>query len=273
MDMQPFIVREPTAEPVPLLVSIPHAGTHLPEPLRARLDSDAMRALPMTDWHLMELYDFLPALGVTTIMTPWSRFYIDLNRAPVDRPLYPGRFETGLIATQTFQGEQVWRDGPSAEEVMEHRAAVHAPYHAKLLTLLASLRQRGGGRAWLIDAHSVASAANRLHGELADEIFLGDRDGASCAPWFMDAVDEAFKRGKRRVSRNHPYKGGYITDNYGRVPGTMALQIEMAQRVYMDEADPAGGLAHPRFAPFKAELAEVFGQVVRAIAAQGAAAA
>jgi N-formylglutamate deformylase len=271
--MQPFIVREPTSAPVPLVVSIPHAGTHLPEALRARLDSDAMRALPMTDWHLMELYDFLPALGVTTIMSPWSRFYVDLIRAPVDRPLYPGRFETGLIALQTFQGETVWRDPPSADEIMEHRAQVHAPYHARLLTLLSSVRQHCAGKVWLIDAHSVASAPSKLHGELTDEIFLGDRDGTSCADWFMAAVDEAFERHQRRVSRNHPYKGGYITDNYGRVPGTMALQIEMAQRVYMDEADPAGGLAHPAFAKAKAELGTVFEAIVKALAARGAAAA
>lgn len=271
--MQPFIVREPTSELVPLVVSIPHAGTHLPEALRARLESDAMRALPMTDWHLMELYDFLPALGVTTLMTPWSRFYVDLNRAPVERALYPGRFETGLIALQDFQGAKVWRDPPSADETMEHRAMVHAPYHAKLLTLLSTVRQRCGGKVWLIDAHSVASRANKLHGELADEVFLGDRDGVSCADWFMAAVDDAFKRRKRKVSRNQPYKGGYITDNYGRVPGTMALQIEMAQRVYMDEADPAGALGHPNFAKAKADLQAVFDEVVKAIAARGAVAA
>lgn len=271
--MQPFIVREPTSAHVPLVVSIPHAGTHLPEALRARLESDAMRALPMTDWHLMELYDFLPALGVTTIMSPWSRFYVDLNRAPVERPLYPGRFETGLIALQTFQGEQVWRDPPSPDEIMEHRAQVHAPYHARLLTLLSTVRQRAGGKVWLIDAHSVASKANKLHGELTDEIFLGDRDGASCAGWFMDAVDEAFKRQKRRVSRNQPYKGGYITDNYGRVPGTMALQVEMAQRVYMDESDLASGPTRPAFAKAKAELNAVFEEIVKAIAARGAVAA
>ena len=271
--MQPFIVREPTSEHVPLVVSIPHAGTHLPESLRARLNSDAMRALPMTDWHLMELYDFLPALGVTSIMTPWSRFYVDLNRAPVERPLYPGRFETGLIALQTFQGEQVWRDPPSPDEIMEHRAVVHAPYHAKLLTLLSIVRQRCGGKVYLIDAHSVASAANKLHGELADDVFLGDRDGISCADWLMAAVDEAFKRRKLRVSRNQPYKGGYITDNYGRVPGTMALQIEMAQRVYMAEADPAGALGHPNFAKAKADLQAVFEELAKAIAARGGVAA
>ena len=34
----------------------------------------------------------------------WGRAFIDLNRAPDDRPLYPGRFETGLVARETFQG-------------------------------------------------------------------------------------------------------------------------------------------------------------------------
>jgi N-formylglutamate amidohydrolase len=263
--MDAYALWMPTAAVVPLVVSIPHTGTHLPAGLAARLASDRMRAQPMTDWHLHQLYDFLPALGVTVIHATWSRFYIDLNRAPEDRPLYPGRFETGLVPRETFDGEPVWNEPPTPAEAEAQRRAVHAPYHAKLAELLDATRSRHG-RAVLVDCHSVASRANRLHGPLAEEIFLGDRDGATCGAWLIDLVArECVARGLA-VARNRPYKGGYITDHYGRLPGVEALQIEMAQRVYMDEADPAGGLAHPRFAEARALLRGVFTALATALA-------
>lgn len=257
----PFVVRLPTAAAVPLVVSIPHTGTQLPEPLRVRLASDAMRDLPMTDWHLHELYDFLPALGVTTLYATWSRFFVDLNRAPDDRPLYPGRFETGLVARETFQGETIWREPPTPAEVEQHRHAVHAPYHAELLRLLEVTRARVG-HAFLIDAHSVASRASRLHPELVEHIFLGDRDGATCPEAFIATLEQECAAGGLSVVRNRPYKGGYITEHYGRLPGIAALQLEMAQRVYMDEADPAGALAQPRFDEARRLLRGVFERLV-----------
>jgi hypothetical protein len=67
---------------------------------------------PMTDWHLHQLYDFLPALGATTIFATVSRFVVDLNRPPQPRALYPGRFETGLVPLETFQGETVFQTPP-----------------------------------------------------------------------------------------------------------------------------------------------------------------
>ena len=38
------------------------------------------------------------------------------------------------------------------------------------------------------------------------------------------------------VVRNHPYAGGYITEEYGRpADGIHALQIELNRKLYMDE--------------------------------------
>ncbi len=243
----PFGLRPPTTAPLPLVVSIPHTGTWLPPEVRDSLASPAMLSQPMTDWHLHRLYDFLPALGATTIFATISRFAVDLNRPPQPRALYPGRFETGLVPLETFQGEPVFRASPDAEEIERRRIAWHAPYHARLQALLDETRARFG-RAVLVDAHSVASAPNRLHDALQEEIYLGDRDGTTCGAWLRDVLREGFLGEGMTVSINMPYKGGYITDHYGGQEGIEAIQIEMAQRVYMDESDPVGGPEHPRFA-------------------------
>ena len=252
-----FRVIPPVVTPVPVVVSIPHAGVLVPDDVAAAFAGPAIAALPMTDWHVDRLYSFLPRKGVTIIQALWSRFVVDLNRPPEARPLYPGRFETGVIPLTTFTGEPVFSNPPSPDEQRARIKRFHAPYHAALAGLLADCRERHG-RAVLVDAHSVAPSANQLHGALGHEIYLGDRDGTSCGPWLTRTVNEAFRAAGYAVSLNDPYKGGYITAHYGALAGVDALQIEMAQRVYMDEADPAGGPDNPRFGRVSAQLADVF---------------
>lgn len=46
----------------PLLISMPHVGTHVPPALAERLTPEA-RHVPDTDWHLDQLYRFADELG------------------------------------------------------------------------------------------------------------------------------------------------------------------------------------------------------------------
>jgi len=253
----PYLILGPEAPAIPLVVSIPHTGTLLPEHTAGRLATDGMREQPMTDWHLHRLYDFLPRMGVTMIHAIYSRFVVDLNRPPDGRPLYPGRFETGLVPLDTFQGERIFSDPPGPDETPGLREAFHSPYHDALRGLLEA-RIAEHGRVVLVDAHSVGSAASRLHGELSREIYLGDRDGETCGQWLRSCVQTGFEVEGYSVSVNDPYKGGYITDHYGRMEGVESIQIEMCQRVYMDEADPSGGPEHPRFPIAGMALQRVF---------------
>ncbi|MGH8283422.1 MAG: N-formylglutamate amidohydrolase [Gammaproteobacteria bacterium] len=256
MELKSYEIREPSVDEIPVLVSIPHTGTYVPEAIAAEFASDYIRSLPMTDWHLHHLYDFLPALGATTIYATCSRFVADLNRPPDDQPLYPGRFETGFVALKTFWGESIYRTPPSQEEKNRRLEQVHAPYHAKLLKLIQE-KIKKFDHVVLIDAHSVASRANLPHSELKGHIYLGDRDGKSCAPWLIDIVETGFQKAGLIVTRNNPYKGGYITEHYGKMDQVDALQIEMCERVYMDENDPAGALTHPNFNTAKIRIRAV----------------
>ena len=242
-----------------LLVSIPHTGEFVPPEVAARFASPRIAALPMTDWHLHLLYDFLPALDVDLFAARVSRLVVDLNRPPDGAALYPGRFETSLVPAATFAGEPVFATPPDAEEVERLRLAYHAPYHAGLEARLRekSARHRGAPVV-LIDAHSVVSDANQLHGRLNDDIYLGDRDGTTCPGWLTDSVERLFRERGFAVSRNAPYNGGYTTAHYGSMAHVHALQIEMVQRLYMDEDDPRGGPGHPRFASLRTQLQGLF---------------
>src|SRR5215469_2564241 len=257
MQISPFHVRDFNPPEMPIVVSIPHCGIYVPEAISADFASDAIRRLPMTDWYLHHLYDFLPSLGVTTIYATYSRFVADLNRPPDDKPLYPGRFETGFVALKTFWGDDIYRTAPTREEVEHRRLLVHAPYHARLLELLQSKITRFGSVV-LIDAHSVASRANLLHGELQHDVYLGDRDGTTNSGWLTENVEMSFRNAGLKAVRNHPYKGGYITQHYGELDQVAALQIEMRWGLYMDENQPDKALQHSGFLPFKRTLRDVF---------------
>lgn len=252
-----FTVRQPDGDAQPVLVSIPHTGTFVPDDIASSFAGDAIRALPMTDWHLHHLYEFLPALGITSIYAHCSRFVVDLNRPPDSTPLYPGRYETGLVATRTFDGEPIFSEPPNAATVEQRRVRYHAPYHQALFRLLNQFEKKFG-HVVLIDAHSVASRASLLHGELTDDIYLGDRDGGSCESWLIDSIDQSFSAAGLQVVRNAPYKGGYITAHYGQPPAINALQIEMCQRLYMDEASSQFAPASDRFRRTRKTLVSVF---------------
>jgi N-formylglutamate amidohydrolase len=81
----------------------------------------------------------------------------------------------------------------------------------------------------------------------------------------MDLLDQSFTGHGLRVSRNQPYKGGYITDHYGRLKDVEAVQIEMCQRVYMEEDAPEGAPEQPRFSRARELLREVFAALASTI--------
>jgi N-formylglutamate amidohydrolase len=256
----------PVAVEIPLLVSIPHTGTFVPPEITAQFVDENVAAGLMTDWALHELYSFLPALGVDVIHATHHRFVVDLNRPPDARPLYPGRFETGLVPTLSFQGEPIWRRPPSATEISRRLEQFHRPYHAALERRLNEKVARFG-HCYLIDAHSVESRASRLHGALTDDVYLGDRDRRTCDPTFTDRVSALFQAQGLKVSLNEPYKGGYITAHYCALTGVQTLQIEMCQRLYMTEGQPERASADPSFAPFRARLRVIFDGIAEWIGA------
>lgn len=254
------------AEEIPLLVSIPHTGIYFPPQIVSQLASAEMGSGLMADWHLHELYVFLPKLGIDVIHATHHRFVADLNRPPDAAPLYPGRFETGLVPVQTFQGETIWRQPPSAEEVQDRLQRYHRPYHQALEQRLKE-KVATFGRCYLIDAHSVESRANRLHGALSEDIYLGNREGQTCDAEFMELARATFAAEKLKVSLNHPYKGGYITAHYPQVPGVQTLQVEMCQHLYMKEGEPAHAASQPKFHDFQRLLHRIFEGIADAVRA------
>ncbi len=224
----------------PLLVSMPHVGTHVPADLAARLTREA-RVLPDTDWHLERLYDFLDALGASVLVATHSRYVVDLNRPPDNTSLYPGQDTTALVPLDTFARAAIYRDGaaPDEAEVAQRVERYWRPYHAQLGRELERLRA-AHGYALLWDAHSIASRVPRFFEGRLPDFNLGTAGGRSCAPGLSDAVAAVAQRAAGYTAvLNGRFKGGYITRRYGQPnTGVHAIQLELAEIAYMDEAPP-----------------------------------
>jgi N-formylglutamate deformylase len=232
----------------PLLISIPHAGTEVPDAIAHRL-TVVGRGLPDTDWHVHLLYDFARELGASIIKANYSRYVVDLNRSPDSASLYVGSPTSPVCPTETFGGSFIYMAGhePDAQEIGARIEKYWRPYHWRIAAELdAMLAAHGIARLW--DAHSIASEIPSLFAGVLPEFNLGTRDGASCPRTVGDALLALIKRdGEFGAVLDGRFKGGYITDHYCKPAQRMyAVQLELARRAYMDEG--AGSAWEPQHA-------------------------
>lgn len=223
----------------PLLISIPHAGTQVPDDIGVRFTSHAT-PLADTDWHVPVLYSFAAELGATLLIAQYSRYVIDLNRPLDGTPLYPGKTETALCPIYTFDGEPLYQADlePTTNEIEMRTEQYWRPYHRELQLRLAALKERFG-YALLWDAHSIRSRIPRLFDGELPNLNIGTADGQSCTPALAQLLFKQASASPFSAVLNGRFKGGFITRHYGRPEQQIdAVQLELTQKLYMDERAP-----------------------------------
>ncbi len=224
-----------SAGEIPLLISVPHDGRELPADMAARMTAVG-RGLPDTDWHVARLYEFASSLGASMIVANYSRYVVDLNRSADDANLYPGQIATGLCPTQTFAGDEIYTHGAVSDDEKRQRIDRYwAPYHKQIRDCLDTMRDEFG-YALLWDAHSIGSEVPRLFDGELPVLNLGSNDSTSCSRAIETAVSDVLAANSYSHVVNGRFKGGHITRSYGDPDRHVhALQLEIAQRSYMDE--------------------------------------
>ena len=221
---------------LPLVVSVPHDGRDVPEDILERMTPRG-RELPDTDWHVAQLYDFAQDLGATVIAARYSRYVVDLNRADSDAALYAGQVSTGLCPERTFDGAPIYESG-FRMTADERRARVNQywrPYHQRIRESLDTLVAEHGF-ALLWDAHSIASTVPRLFDGTLPALNVGTNSGKSCPAAVERAVVDAARQSPFSLAVNERFRGGHITRHFGEpAKRCYAIQLEIAQRCYMDE--------------------------------------
>ena len=272
----PFRLLEPARLTSGAVFNSPHSGRHYPDELvrRSRLTQQGLRA--SEDVLVDELFAAAPRHGAPLLAATAPRAWLDLNRAPseLDPVLIRGvrlgeatlnqRVAAGLgvIPRVVSEGAEIYRGRLSLAEAEARIATIHAPYHARLESLLIRARD-AFGMAVLFDCHSMPSealrAAPRIDGR-CPEVVLGDRFAAAAGRSLVSFVQRAFEREGFVVARNAPFAGGYITQRYGRPSlGLHALQIEIDRGLYLDQTrlEPL-----PGFGEVKSRLSRVVADLV-----------
>ncbi|WP_431305792.1 N-formylglutamate amidohydrolase [Sediminicoccus sp. BL-A-41-H5] len=267
-----FDLTRPVHHVAPLVFVSAHSGRDYPEEFlaAARLDATALRK--SEDAFVEELFAAAPALGAPLLAARFPRAWCDANREAWE--LDPGMFDEplpdwvnsasprvgaglGTIARVVANGEAIYRRRLSFQEAERRVRLSWEPFHATLAALVAETRERFG-TCLLVDCHSMPSGV-ASNGE-APEFVLGDAHGSACAPRATRAIEALLQARGRRVRRNDPYAGGYITRHYGRPRENIhAIQIEMARHLYMDEARVERA---PGFAGFQAEISALVGELL-----------
>ena len=120
-----FKLTQPTVSSLPVLANLPHSDLFVPEAIRRQFTASHQAFLPNQDWHLDQLYDFLPRLGVTMLQATHSRYVVDLNRAL--KPPYFGNFWSVVVAEKTAFNQPLYEILSSPKDVEQRLEDYYRP--------------------------------------------------------------------------------------------------------------------------------------------------
>lgn len=239
-----FVLTEPRAPEVPVIVEVPHAGLELDAEVLSTLVAPAHAVGRDADLYVDELYADAPDAGATLISARMSRYVCDLNRSEhdVDRETVQGATGRpsphGLIWRSTTDNRAaIARPLPKAE--LERRLqAYYRPYHDRLDELVRD-RLAQHGFVILLSGHSMPSRGRDGHddpGRDRADVVPGTRQRTTAAEAVIEVTERVSARFHLGLAHDDPYRGGHTTVRYGRPSaGIHAIQVELNRRLYMDE--------------------------------------
>lgn len=221
-------------KPLPVLLSIPHSGLYTPRELidRTYIENDDL--LDDSDAFTREIYD-LGKKVKHVVATDIARAFVDVNRAPSDRP--PANPD-GVVKDTTCYGCPIYIPGrePDAGMVKKLLKRYYYPYHARLRQAL-----KNPSLELALDCHSMASIGPAISPDAGQErpaICLGNLHGKTCSREMLhklaDSFRLAFSLGEDEVGINQPFAGGYIARSSG-TRSTPWVQVELNRNLYLRE--------------------------------------
>jgi N-formylglutamate amidohydrolase len=250
-DAAPFTLHRPIAQTTPLVFASAHSGRAYPAHFieAARLDRMALRR--SEDCFVDELFADAPTFGAPLLAAEFPRAYCDANRErwELDPAMFDDRLPSwvnttsprvgaglGTLARVVASGEAIYRGKLPFAEAERRIRQCWEPYHQALAALIMTT-QASFDVCLLIDCHSMPAHGMAARGGMDADIVLGDAHGTSCAPSVTRFVERSMAAQGYAVRRNDPYAGGFVTRHYGAPAECVhVLQIEVARRLYMDEA-------------------------------------
>lgn len=221
-----------------VIVHVPHAGTDIPDAVRAgiRLDDASLAAelAAMTDWHTdLIALDACRRSGVSSVVfrNRLSRLVVDPERLPDDRePM--ARVGMGAVYTKTSGG------APLRLPDAELRRRYFDPYSAALADVVDELLTESA-TVTIIDLHSFPRRPltyERDHDAHRPGVCLGT-DPFHTSESLLRTARVAFAGVDGGVDRNTPFAGTYVPLRHFQIDVRVhSIMIEIRRDVYLDEA-------------------------------------
>lgn len=232
----------------PFFVTIPHSGEKIPELAPWLLNHSEVVLMRDVDRFVDQLYrPVLENLNISYIKTEWHRYAVDLNRLPedIDKSTVLGAkldkgHERGFHWSVTTYNEKLL-ESPMARDVHEKlKQLIYDPFHKAVEDCYVNSRKNLGIQTvYHLDLHSMPSLGTKMHsdpGEQRADIVISDCEQKSCNSAFRDLVIAAYVTAGFKVGYNWPYKGGRVSQQYGKpAQGQQVIQVELNRKLYMDE--------------------------------------
>lgn len=261
-----FTYIAPPGMPLPVLISVPHAGRAYPSGVLKTMRDAQLGQLRLEDRHIDAVgVEMAKATGAGFLVAHAPRAMLDLNRADddVDWEMISGskqgknqrgahtaginrRAKSGLgLVPRRLPGfGEIWRGRLDQTELDRRIECIHRPYHEFLAFELERIRNVWGA-ALLIDLHSMPPLHKKTGQENPPRIVLGDRFGAACDAALIARAMRFLDDFGCSSSHNRPYSGGYVLDRHASPPrGLHAIQVEVCRSTYLDERfdQPSAGV-------------------------------
>ncbi len=223
---------------LPVLISIPHGGTVVPEEVQGFFRLGKQEVLRDGDTWTREIFDYKEKV-IALVDTEVPRVVIDLNRGKEDLP--PENFD-GVVKTKSVFLNPVWENplGLDEEQQQGLMRKYYDPYYQRIFNALDNPGIKLG-----IDCHSMLPkdpfderAEKRplfCISNRGDHKGKGVKKSLSAPPEILWAFKERLERefGKGSVAMNTPFKGGYITGYFGMKKGVPWIQLEVNRSLYL----------------------------------------
>ena len=209
----------------PLVISIPHSGTDIPQDIAPLCNLGAKRE--HTDWALQEL---VTPLSETTLAATVSRYIVDVNRF---KPR-AGKTTQPIIPRIDDVGHQLFNNYPSKQKQADWLERYYTPYYVHLENLLNEKLEQHE-RVLLVDLHSYD---DKLFG--TSNIILGTRKKQTLNQDTLKQLQLLFHEEGLSTQVDTPFSGGNIIATFGKQTRIEAVQIEVPYSLYLE-----GHLLHP----------------------------
>ena len=203
----------------PLVISIPHSGTDIPQDIAPLCNLGAKRE--HTDWTLLEL---VAPLSETTLAATVSRYIVDVNRF---KPR-TGKAIQPIIPRIDEVGNQLLNNYPSKQKQADWLERYYTPYYLHLENLL-NEKSEQHKRVLLVDLHSYDDKLFKT-----TDIILGTRKKQTLSPDTLEKLQVLFHEEGLTTRVDTPFSGGNIIATFGKQARIEAVQIEVPYSLYLE---------------------------------------